>query len=94
MEEEIEGKRTIAEEILIKVGVLARCPIHEDIILAGGGDIEDAYKLGNYLFTNGKDEWELQHEFRDRREMTDTIKEMFEWHGGGADECGLCMKDD
>jgi len=93
MEEETEGKRSIAEEILIKASVLERCPIHEDIILAGGADIEDAYKLANYLFTNGKDEWELQHAFRDRREMTDTIKEMFEWHGGGADECGLCMKD-
>lgn len=93
MEEEIEGQRDIAVEILIKAGVLVRCPIHEDIILSGGADIADAYRLANYLFSNGKDEWELQHDFRDRLEMTDTIKEMYEWHGGGADECALCMKD-
>ncbi|MEW6659348.1 MAG: hypothetical protein AB1424_11880 [Thermodesulfobacteriota bacterium] len=93
MEEEIEGQRDIALEILIRAGVLKLCPIHEDAILSGGADIEDAYKLGNYLFTNDSDEWELQHVFRDRREMTDTIKEMFEWQLGGADECGWCMKD-
>jgi len=92
MEEELQGQRDIAVEILIKAGVLARCPIHEDIIIAGGADIEDAYKLGNYLFTNGKDEWELQHVFQNPREMTDRIKEMFEYHGG-VNECTLCMKD-
>jgi hypothetical protein len=40
-----------------------------------------------------RDEWELQHVFQDRREMTDTIKEMFDFQCGGADECGWCMKD-
>jgi hypothetical protein len=88
MEEEIEAKHDMAVEIAIEVGVLKRCKIHEDVILEGGADIEDAYRLGNYKFTNG----ELEDAFRDRREMTDTIKEMVEMRGYGADECALCMK--
>ncbi|MGA7576626.1 MAG: hypothetical protein ACLQUW_10835 [Desulfobaccales bacterium] len=93
MEEEIEAQRDIALEILFESDVLRRCPIHEDSILAGGADIEDAYKLGNYLFTNPSDEWDLPGIFETRREMTDAIKEMFEFQCGGADECGWCMKD-
>jgi hypothetical protein len=88
MEEEIEAKRDMAVEIAIEAGVIKRCEIHEDVILEDGADIEDAYRLGNYKFTNG----ELADTFRDRREMTDTIKEMVEWHGYGADECALCMR--
>jgi hypothetical protein len=93
MEEEIEAKRDIALEILFEAGVLRRCPIHEDSILASGADIVDAYKLGNYLFKHGKDEWDLQHVFLNPREMTGTIKEVYEFQCGGADECGWCMKD-
>ena len=89
----IEAQRDIALEILFEAGVLKRCPIHEDSILAGGADIEDAYKLGNYFYSNGTEEWDLQHIFRDRREMTDSIKEVFKWQYGGADECGWCTKD-
>jgi len=88
MEEEIEEQRDIAVEILIKAGVLKRCPIHEDIILAGSADIENAYRLANSLYTKG----ELAHVFHDRSEMTDIIKDMFNYYGG-ANDCPICMKD-
>jgi len=93
MEEEIEGMRDTALEILFEAGVLRRCPIHEDSILSGSADIEAAYKLANYLFTKGSEEWGLPHIFQDRREMTDTIKEVYNFQCGGADGCGWCMKD-
>lgn len=85
MMEEDEQKREAARELLIKVGVLTRCDIHEDIIFtAHAGDVTDAYKLGN---ANWND---LSDLFKDRREMTDTIKAVSEDGDYANDRCEQC----
>lgn len=81
-----DEQRQKALKIAIEAGVLKPCEFHEDIILEGGADIEDAYRLGNAKFTRG----EFVDIFQDRREMTDTIKSLVEEHY--AAECSTCAK--
>lgn len=86
--EENEQKRAAAVELLIKVGVFERCDIHQDIIFTThGGDITDAYKLGNANWN------EHSGMFKDRRDMTDTILAESKNSDYGNDRCEQCAKD-
>ncbi len=87
MMEEHEGKLGVAMELALEANVLEKCEYHDDCIYAGSEDIESAYKLGNYKLSNG----ELEAVFKDRREMTDLVKEVVEDHQG--DECFACAKN-
>jgi hypothetical protein len=81
-------KREAALEILIKVGVLQRCPQHDHVIYeAGGADlIENAYRMGNANWAGDG----LDRLFANRRELTDTLKALSEDSDYCADECGEC----
>ena len=98
--EDEEHRRGVATGILIEAGVLDACTIHEDIILERHGDVQDAYRLGNYLYTaleedEGRTEETKKADpsvgcFESRRQMTDTIKEVNElWY---PMECPMCEK--
>lgn len=87
MMEEEDEKRQIALRIAIEAGVLEQCDVHDDCIYIGGEEIEDAFKLANYKISRN----ELAGAFQNRREMTDTIKEVVEDHI--ADECYACAEN-
>lgn len=71
----------VAASILVRVKVWSNCPNCGDLIDdGGGGDVTDAYKLGNYLISQRDD---LVADFENRRDMTDTVKAVYEsGHGG------------
>lgn len=84
--EDMEGRTNLATDIAIRAGVLERCEYCESTVFQGSGDIEDAYKLGNTLFSSG----EVSDAFSSRREMTDAIKETVESGDHAADCCYHC----
>ncbi|MDC9066016.1 hypothetical protein PSJ60_13710 [Escherichia coli] len=45
-----EDQEQWAMQTLMGSGVLARCRIHNDVILDSGNDASSAYKLGTYLY--------------------------------------------
>jgi ea8.5-like protein len=73
--------------LAISAGVLGVCAVHGDTIIAGSGEFEDAYKLGNAKFTAG----ELTGVFENRREMADYIRQVVEENADG--ECNQCNRD-
>jgi hypothetical protein len=85
--ERAETVRSAAIGIALQAGTLNHCMIHEDCIIEGNGDVEGAYRLGNYKFSRG----ELAGIFESRREMTDAIKAVVEENGGA--ECPQCSRD-
>jgi hypothetical protein len=82
----MSGKET-ALGILLQAGVLNVCAVHTDTPIEGSGNLEAAYRLGNYKFTAG----ELDGIFENRREMTDYIKMVYEENADG--ECNQCTRD-
>lgn len=87
MMEEHQEKLDAAMQIALQAGVLKQCIDHEECVFEGSNNIEDAYKLGNTLFTSGK----VNGTFSSRREMTDLIKEVVEAHP--SEECPRCAKN-
>ncbi|QLA80570.1 hypothetical protein EXV95_07920 [Acidovorax sp. JMULE5] len=83
---EEESKRQTAVEILMKVGFLDHCEHHEEIIFTVGGDEEvtGAYKYGNANWTA------YQGSFKDRKDMTDHIKQESENSDYANDGCEIC----
>jgi hypothetical protein len=76
----------LAIRIAVEAGALPRCEIHE-VLMEGGKDLVEAYKLGNARYTDGK----LSEFFGDRMEMTDAIQSAVQEHA--ADECYACAKN-
>lgn len=96
--EDDDARQLVATSILIDAGVLDRCPIH-GVVLQRYGDVQDAYRLGNYLYTEAeKDQGRTEETkrgyekpFESRREMTDAIKEANDqWY---HEDCPMCLKD-
>jgi len=85
MMEDHEAKWETGIWTALEAGVLGQCQFHDDAIYEGSEDITEAYKLGNAKFTSG----ELSGVFDNRREMTDTIKEVVDHP---AEECPFCAK--
>ncbi|MCV5689399.1 hypothetical protein OFN32_34845, partial [Escherichia coli] len=52
--EDVESKLNTATNIAIQAGVLQRCEYCESTVFQGDEDIEEAYKLGNTLFSSGE----------------------------------------
>lgn len=75
-----------ATEIAVKAGVLKRCEYHPDIVWDNFGEHEEAYKIGNAMYSAG----ELQTRFASRRELTDAIKSAIAQAGIGP--CPACAK--
>ncbi|ENM5750194.1 hypothetical protein [Vibrio mimicus] len=78
-----EEKRRAAILIAIDAGALKYCEVHDDILLEGSSDIEEAYRLGNSRFTQGK----LNGVFDSRTEMTDLILEAKEYANYRCERC-------
>ncbi|CAM2822028.1 hypothetical protein [Vibrio neptunius] len=78
-----EAKRQAATQIAIESGALRECEVHDDILLEGSSDIEEAYKLGNFKFTQGQ----LNGVFDSRKEMTDLILEAKELANYQCERC-------
>jgi hypothetical protein len=82
-----ESPWSAAMAIAIKAKVMSQCEYHPDqFMLVDGGNIEDAYRIGNAKFTAG----ELKGVFETRREMTDKIKGIVDDYA--LDYCGICYK--
>ena len=83
-QDHLEG---VAAEILVRAKVWKRCrnPGCGDLIDDGGGDVTEAYMLGNAMISR-KDP--LVEDFESRREMTDTVKVVYE--SGLAVDCRSC----
>ena len=79
----------VAASILVRAKVWSHCEGCGNLIGDGGyGDPTGAYKLGNYLISQ-KDP--LVAEFERRRDMTDTVKAVYESsHGGLAVDRSCC----
>ena len=75
-------KREIVLGLLMQVGALSSCPIHDEII-DGPHDVEGAYKLAMSIWARGEHD-----EFESAREFTDYIKDLFEEYADT--ECGAC----
>jgi hypothetical protein len=86
--EEQEQQERVAVRIVVQAGALERCEYHGIVYDAGGGDLEAAYRIGNSKFTAG----ELK-EFRSRRELTDTIKKVYEEAGIECWQCEKMLED-
>ena len=83
--EQIE-QRNIAIQIAIDAGVLKRCEHHSNEILNVGADVNNAFTLGNELFSKG----EFGSAFTYRRDMTVAISDAVKEHT--AEECPECSK--
>ncbi len=82
-----EEKRAAALGIALEAGVLQSCAIHEDTIIGGSGEVEEAYDLGDDKFADGS----LKDVFDSPDEMKEYIKAVVEENADG--ECGQCSKD-
>ena len=96
-----DDRHAVATDILIRAGVLGRCEVH-GIVFDRLGVVEDAYRLGNALYTAYEKDLKLTEEarsrandamevFESRRQMTDTFQEVYNEPYGT--ECAMCAKD-
>jgi len=76
----------VARGVLVQVGALNSCPMHGELF-EGNGDVEGAYKLGNYKITQG----DIDLGVFDRAEFSAIINEEFE-ENSAAEMCGYCAK--
>jgi hypothetical protein len=83
-----EEERGYALGLLLQTGALTNCRIHEDCIYEGNAELEPAYKIASASFKRG----DLDI-FTDQRDVTDTIKDVFEEYAG-IDYCPSCNKND
>jgi len=78
----------IAEEVSLRAGILAKCPHHEEVYDSGEHEVEEAYKLANFLITNSD---ALVAPFQgDRTKLTDLIKGIRDKY---PYSCPTCEKD-
>ena len=73
--ERIEANREVAEEIMVRAGILQRCPACGEVvdkrgIVHSGSDLEAAYRIASAMFRDGDE----LIEGSDRRPVLDTIK--------------------
>ncbi len=85
--ERIEANRDVAEEIMVRAGLLVRCASCGEAVsetLHAGSDLEVAYRIASAMFRD-RDELIEDH---DRRSVLDTIKAIA---ADGASDC-QCMR--
>ncbi|HGN8722490.1 TPA: hypothetical protein ACK1ZH_001987 [Enterobacter bugandensis] len=80
-------QQDFALNILFKTEVLETCQFHEDAIFDSGNEVENAYKYATALFKKAPE----NVPFSNLREMTDTIKDMYDQYSYG-DGCPYCAK--
>jgi hypothetical protein len=90
MLDEHEDKEAVAIAIALQAKLLQQCPVHETLMY-DGEDPEPAYRLANALITQNDP---LVAVFgRQRRELTDYIKELIEEYGDTCYACDQVMDD-
>ena len=82
-----EDQLSVDRGICVRAQVLKQCEICDEITDLGR-DPEEAYKLGNTLFT--KNDALITSTFGTRRSMTDAIKQT---HGEAQEHCRCYMRD-
>jgi hypothetical protein len=85
MLEEEEHKRDIIEKITVDTGVLKKCKNH-DFLYRGEAEIQDAYKLGNALWSDIT----IAETFESLEEIKKLIRIVVEGHP--ENQCSLCAK--
>jgi len=79
---------SIAEEVALRAGILAKCQLHEEVYDSGEHEVEEAYKLANFLITNSDP---LVAPFQgDRTKLTDLIKGIRDNY---SHSCPTCERD-
>lgn len=87
-QEQLSG---VAAEVAVRAGLLSRCELCEGIYDPMSNDVESAYKLGNYLISQGDP---LVEGFDgDRRRLTDLLKDITQDYPSEC-ECSRLMSDD
>lgn len=86
IEDIYEAQREFSLNVLIRSKVLKSCDYHEGTYLDCSGEIQDAYKYANTIYTKSSSDVP----FSDRTEMTDMIKMTYDEYC--ADECYSCAK--
>ena len=79
----------LGRDLCIEVGALEECEYHSGTYYDGGGEVEEAYKLGNSRVTKG--EIELGDN-ENRRTITDAIEHAYH-DNYGMNECASCNRD-
>jgi hypothetical protein len=79
-DEALHGQAT---DILVRAGVLKRCPVHEEITFYVSTDATPAYKLANSELTKQRADTAA------RKQMMDAIKAVNDEHG--TDKCQICV---
>lgn len=82
----MEGKREVAVEIAIRVGLLERCDDHGYVIDPLANNHEEAYMYANSLITKSDPMVDIFN--GNRRELTDLLKDICSDFG---DECPGCQ---
>ncbi|MBL4762137.1 MAG: hypothetical protein JKY93_05495, partial [Gammaproteobacteria bacterium] len=85
MTKEPSEQHHVATDIAIDAGVLKRCETHNDAVFNSTVDINEAFVLGNELFSKGK----LGNAFTFRRDMTIAISDVVKEY---PQECPECAK--
>ncbi len=84
MIEQHERKCGTAIKIAIAAGVLKECEYHEGCFFKGNEELKKAYSIANDQYSQG----EFVHEFIDKKEMTDTIREVVKEYS--SEKCSSC----
>ena len=84
MIEKHERKCETAIQIALATGVLKECEYHERCFFKGNEELKKAYVMANNQYSQG----EHVHEFKDRKEMTDIIREVVDKYS--AEKCSSC----
>jgi len=72
MTEEYERKYEAAKQIALATGVLKECEYHKGLFFKGDNELNKTFKMANNYYSQGR----YIHEFRDKKEMTDTVIEV------------------
>ena len=70
--EECDRRYEAAKQIALAAGVLRECEYHEGFFFKGDKEIKSALTMANNYYLQGR----YNHEFKDKKEMTDTIIEV------------------
>lgn len=77
-------KRETAIQIALAAGVLKECEYHKGCFFKGNEELNKAFAIADNQYSEGKH----THEFKDKKEMTDIIREAVEEHS--AEQCSSC----
>ena len=88
--EECDRRYEAAKQIALAAGVLKECEYHKGFFFKGDKGINKAFAMANDHFLQSK----YDHQFRDKKEMTDTIIEIVgKYSAKECSSCGHCYEE-